>query len=164
MLTQPVRRCCQIIKHSWVICQCSKTVNFLSSISSLRLLAHARVLQGHLSLQPENHIFLPLLPIHLKSPPGFQGWFSAQSPLSQRGWVCIHTFISKFSLMYWTLITTFSVVRKFFTAAVAECSHPTCGPFFFSTLVATDNKYCLCMLFTEQQIGVRLILNPILSD
>lgn len=65
--------------------------------------------------------------------------------------------------MYWTVITTFSVVRKFFTAAVAECSHPTCGP-FFSTLVATDNKYCLCMLFTEQQIGVRLTLNPILSD
>lgn len=152
MLMQPVRRCCQIIKHSWVICQCSKTVNFLSSISSLRLLAHARLLQGHLSLQPENHIFLPLLPIHLKSPPGFQGWFSAQSLLSQRGWVCIHTFISKFSLMYWTLITTFSVVRKFFTTAVAECSHPTCGPFFPLLWLQTINTAYVCFLQSSRLV------------
>lgn len=68
-----VRRYCQIIKHSQVICQCSKMWNFLSSTSSLRHLVHARVFQSHLSLLPENHLFPSLLPIHLKNSPGFQG-------------------------------------------------------------------------------------------
>lgn len=51
----------------------------------------------------------------------FQGWFSAQSLFSQRGWVWAQTFISKFRLTHCTVMIMFTVLRKVFAAAVAEC-------------------------------------------
>lgn len=85
---QPVRRCCQTIKHIQVICQCLKMLNFLPSTSCLRLLAHTHILQSHLSLQ---HSFLFFPSIHLKNPPGFQDVFQLSlSFLREAGFVHIH--------------------------------------------------------------------------